>query len=35
MTYGVEAILPTDLKYGVLILKAYMDERNEQASKTH
>jgi hypothetical protein len=31
--YGAEAILPTDLEYGSLRLKAYQEPRNQQARK--
>src|SRR6185295_11875001 len=33
LVYGAEAILPTDLEYGSLRLKAYQEQRNQQAHK--
>ena len=31
LVYGVEAVLPTDLEYGLLRLKAYQEQQNQQA----
>ena len=31
LVYGAEAMLPTDLEYGSLRLKAYQEQQNQQA----
>jgi hypothetical protein len=31
LVYGTEAILPTDLEYGSLRLRAYQEDQNQQA----